>query len=420
VAHEFGHAIGLGHSFSNDLQWLPPQYGADAEYDNQFDLMSSAHIFTKPGGTFGGAPPFLDVHHIEEMGWMPRSRIITVGAEGINSRTIKLAALTHSSASGDLVARVLFDNNDQFHYYTVEYRIADGWDSGWANVVVAICRDSPSTPACATQKSLSVAYPNAMIMINEVQDNDISRTGSGKPPSGYSGGSYYTSLLRQLGQYAGSGDGTPDQSLSAHGVTISVVSMSGDTASVKITTKYQPKCASGYTPREATAGDEVCVTPKEHAQAIAENGDPHRSGQSGCRHGYVRRGAYDGDTVCVTPAEHTAIVTENEDATLHVVFNEYGPLKCREGYVWRQADDLDYVCVTPATRQQTASENAASKSHSSGSGCRSGYAARKAYPGDSVCVTPSERSQAESDNGQTAKRILNQAAFAPAHMERLS
>jgi len=37
-----------------------------------------------------------------------------------------------------------------------------------------------------------------------------------------------------------------------------------------------------------------------------------------------------------------------------------------------------------------------------------------------VCVTPSERSQAESDNGQTAKRILNQAAFAPAHMERLS
>ena len=76
---------------------------------------------------------------------------------------MQLAALSHPEAPGYRMIRVPFDGKDRFHYYTVEYRVADGWDSG---------------------------IPGSTLMINEVNSN----------------GSYYqTTLQRQLGSYAGTG-----------------------------------------------------------------------------------------------------------------------------------------------------------------------------------------------------------------------
>jgi hypothetical protein len=415
IAHEFGHGIGLGHSFSNDLAWLPASYGADGEYDNQFDLMSAANIFTNSKDAFGGSPPFLDAHHLEEMGWLPMSRVLDVGGEGLNARTVTLAALTHPEASGYLAIRVLFDPNDRFHYYTVEFRKADGWDSGWANVTVKPCSgsDAATTAGCKTDKKLSVTYPNAMIMINEVQKNDVHRTGSASAPAPYQNGSYYSVLLRQLGAFAGSGDGAPDQSLKANGVTIAVEKVSGDQATVKITTTYKPKCASGYVQRDAGAGDAVCVLPDERAATLAENAAAasHHAGHGDdCKAGYVKRDAYEGDAVCVTPAQRDAAHAQDAAAAEHVKFNEYGPLTCKEGYVWRQADDRDYVCVSPAIRQRIATENAAAEKNRSGDKCRAGLVFRGAYPGDEVCVSPASRTEAETDNAAAAQRIQQPAS----------
>jgi M6 family metalloprotease-like protein len=322
IAHEFGHGIGLGHSFSNDLKWVPPGQGADAEYDNQFDLMSSGHIFADPTGAFGGGPPFLDAHHLDELGWLPMSRIVDVGGDGVSSRTVTLAALTHPEASGYLLARVLFDARDQFHYYTVEFREADGWDSGWKDKTIKA-------------NGLSVTYPNAMIMINEVQKFDVGRTDPAtgkfvKPPTPYMNGSYYTSLKLELGPYAGSGNGAPVQALSENGVTISLVSIGSDRATVKISTNFRSNpgwtefgpltCKEGYVWRAADDIDYVCVTPAARQEAADENGaaSMHRRGGD-CNAGYVLRAAFPGDKVCVTPAQAATARDDNARASERIM-----------------------------------------------------------------------------------------------------
>ena len=163
-----------------------------------------------------------------------------------------LAALTHPEALGYLPVRVPFDSNDRFHYYTIEYRTPDSWDSG---------------------------IPASIVMINENKNN----------------GSYYQTTLRQrqLGSYAGTGDGPPLQTITANGVSVSVQSTSGDQATVQVSTQYALACAQGYVWREASEIDRVCVTPATRSQAAADNsaaGSRHLPNSKTCVQGYVSWG----------------------------------------------------------------------------------------------------------------------------------
>jgi len=378
IAHEFGHGIGLNHSWSNDVTWKDAAWAGGGEYDNPWDLMSAANVYVDPTGVFGGGPPLLNGHHLDEMGWVPKSRILTLGVDGILSREVTLAALTHPEASGSLLVRIPFDAGDRFHYYTVEYRTADGWDSG---------------------------IPANIVMINEVQNN----------------GSYYqTTLIRQLGSFAGTGDGPPVQSLDVNGVKITVKTMAGHQATVDVSTTFALPCAQGYVWREASAIDRVCVTGAVRAQAAADNaqaGSRHLPNSTTCVQGFVWREAYPGDVVCVTGATRAQAKADNAQAYDHV--NEglvsYGPNTCKFGYVWRDGDDSDYVCVTGAMRAQAAADNAAAGSrHVPNSDiCVQGYVWREAWPGDHVCVTPATRSQAKSDNDQATQRLERLFALGP-------
>jgi len=380
IAHEFGHGIGLNHSWSNDVTWKDASWAGGGEYDNPWDLMSAANVYVDPTGAFGGGPPLLDAHHLDELGWIPKSRILTLGVDGILSRTITLAALTHAEASGYLLARIPFDGSDRFHYYTVEYRTADSWDSG---------------------------IPASIVMINEVKNN----------------GSYYqTTLIRQLGADAGTGNGPPLQSISVNGVSIAVEGTSGNQATIKISTQFALACAQGYVWREASPIDRVCVTPATRTQTAADNASAasrHLPNSTTCVQGYVWREAYPGDVVCVTPATRAQARTDDANAYAHV--NEslvtYGPDTCQNGYVWRDADDSDYVCVSSQVRAQALADNAAAAGrHISGSDtCVQGYVWREAWPGDHVCVTPATRSQAQSDNGQATQRLWKLFAAAPSN-----
>ena len=74
-------------------------------------------------------------------------------------------------------------------------------------------------------------------MINEVKNN-----------SSY----YQTTLIRQLGTFAGTGNGPPVQSIALSGVTISVVGASGNQATIKVATQFALPCAQGYVWREAS------------------------------------------------------------------------------------------------------------------------------------------------------------------------
>jgi hypothetical protein len=378
IAHEFGHGVGLEHSWSNDVTWKDASWAGGGEYDNPWDLMSAANVYVDPTGDFGGGPPDLDGHHLDEMGWVPKSRILTLGVDGILSRTVTLAALTHPEASGYLLARIPFDSTDRFHYYTLEYRTPDSWDAG---------------------------IPASIVMINEVKNN----------------GSYYqTTLIRQLGSFAGTGDGPPVQSLSVNGVNIAVKGTSGNTAMIEISTQFALNCAQGYVWREASPIDRVCVTPATRTATAADNaqaGARHEPNSTTCNQGYVWREAYPGDVVCVTPATRAQAKTDDAEAYAHV--NEslvsYGPNTCQQGYVWRDGDDYDYVCVSGATRSQTAADNAAAGGrHVANSDiCLQGYVWREAWPNDHVCVTPATRAEAAADNGQATARLEKLFAMLP-------
>jgi hypothetical protein len=377
MSHEVGHGLGFSHSFSDNT--------TGAEYDDPWDMMSAYNVFAdpRPGARFGNAGPGFNAPHVDEMGWLPRLRIFTAGADGTSTRTITLAALNHPEAAGYLIARVPFDPGDLFHYYTVEFRRADGFDGG---------------------------LPASTVMIHEVKLDP-------------SAGVYHTYLLRQ-----NAAPGRPPvQSLNANGVTISInsVNEAANQAVVTISDQIVDRCLQGFVWREASPADHVCVTPAVRAEAASDNGQAAARREPGggafgpdtCRQGFVWREAFANDHVCVPPATRSAAAADNQAAAgrhnpAQAVF---GPNTCAQGFVWREADQSDFVCVSGAERATVRTENATPTLHRHPGGgafgpdtCDNGFVWRDAYPGDHVCVTPARRGQAWADNGQAHARLMKQ------------
>jgi hypothetical protein len=398
-AHEFGHAINLEHSFSNDPDYQNACWSQIGEYDNQWDLMSAAHIYVDPTHDWGGGPPFLDAYHLDEMGWLPQSRVFTLGLNGILAGTVTIAALTHPEASGYLLTRVPFDSADPFHYYTIEYRTVDSWDSGIPDNIVLInevkldtkdnlyrtylIRAASASSGCPTNKCATTACPTCRCPCS--------------PP---------------LTHPCSKGNGAPNQTVTANGVNITVQSTAATQATINISTEFALPCAQGYVWRQATSVDRSCVTPAARTQAANDNaaaGSRHVSGSDNCIEGYVWRQVDPSDHVCVTPATRTQ--TQNDTAQSYNNVDQtratYGPLTCKTGYVWRNIDDQDYVCVSYATQAQVQADNAAAGSrHVNGSDtCIEGYVWRQAFPSDHVCVTGATRTQTQTDNSQGSSYI---------------
>ena len=75
--------------------------------------------------------------------------------------------------------------------------------------------------------------------------------------------------------------------------------------------------------------------------------------RQGCAGAFVPREAYAGDTVCVEPRVHDRAIADNIAAPSRTLPNGL----CMRGYLWRRARPEDHVCVTPETRAQTQSDN---------------------------------------------------------------
>lgn len=310
-AHEFGHGLCLNHSWTNDYYFYGPPAAsntppyssrAGGDYGNRWDTMSYGLVYTaatSPENTYAGGPG-LDAYHLDALGWIPESRILTLGSDGVLTRTVTVAPLNHPERSGYLLVRVPFDAKDPFHYFTIEYQTSDGWNSG-----------IPNTP---------------QILINEVVQPSVADLRAFPAyPTGWQ--TYYTTFLQRAPSSSpGANDGALLQNMTQFGATVAVQGTPGDVATVK-----------------ATAGI-------ANAQIFGPNA---------CAEGYVWREADDKDYVCVTPAIRQATHEDNAAAATRHLPNS---ATCNTGYVWREAYPGDQVCVTPGMRTQVANDNAAAGS----------------------------------------------------------
>jgi hypothetical protein len=290
MAHEVGHGLGLKHSYSDDPTPRGSSWAGPGEYDDPWDVMSWARVYKGRADRFGRTPPGLNAYHRDRMGWLPRSRIMTFGADGTTAGTVSIAALGHSDVPGPQLVRVPFDASDRFHYYTIEYRRKDGWDS---------------------------SIPADVVLLHEIVR--------------HANGHYYATLLRER-----SGERPARQNLDENGVSISVVSATGDRAMVKIDrpsakdgrrdparSVWGPNaCKPGYVWREADESDWVCVSMTTRAQVQTDNAqavsrrDLSRvsSAPDACKANFVQRGAFPGDLVCVTAAARAQVIEDNKAA----------------------------------------------------------------------------------------------------------
>ena len=316
-AHEFGHGLNLNHSWTNDYYFYGPPAASDqppyssragGDYGNLWDTMSYGNVYSataSPASTQGGGPG-LDAYHLDALGWIPLSRILTLGADGTTTRTVTLAPLNHPERSGYLLVRVPIDRNDPFHYFTIEYQTNDGWDSG---------------------------IPGKQILINEVVQPSVADLRAfPNYPTGWA--TYYTTFLQRAASSSpGANDGIPLRKALTHSVRTSTYkALQADVASVQRATAafadaqiYGPNtCAEGYVWREADDRDYVCVSPSTRQQTSADNavaGKRHAPGSTNCKTGYVWREAYPEDKVCVTPTTRTQAKSDNAAGSRYMKTN---------------------------------------------------------------------------------------------------
>ncbi|MGO1054107.1 hypothetical protein [Crossiella sp. CA198] len=275
AAHEMLHGYGLGHSFSDDPTYRNVEWAQIGEYDNPWDIQSAMNIHTFQTARFGTSAVGLNGYFRDKLGWLGRDRVFTLGADGVRTRTITLSALETPGTAGTQLLRIPFDANDPYRYYTVEFRKKTGWSAG---------------------------IPADIVLLNEVRN-----------------GTPY--LLRTRG-----GDRHPVQSLDANGVSVRINGVSGNTATVTVSTNT----VQGNT-----------------------------YGPNACKSGWVWRDGDQQDYVCVSHAVRQQNATDNNLASTRWYNGPYGPHTCVQGFVWRDAWPGDDVCVTPANRQQARNDNAA-------------------------------------------------------------
>jgi hypothetical protein len=367
--HEISHGFGLDHSHSDNSS--RPNAG---EYGDPYDGMSYIGVLGRATTNFGNGGPGFNAFHLDRMGWLGRSEVRVFGADGVASATVTLTALYRSGFGGTRLVRIPYDPADLNRYFTVELRMATGWDSGFGSPIVLIHESRPHTP-----------------------------------------GNYRGFLQRDIM------DGPPSQSLSRNGVTIRVLSVdaANGTAQVSIQSELPGRCLPGYVWREAGPNDRVCVTgavrtaTRQDNAAAASRRSPTGgpSGPDTCKPGFVWREAFAGDHVCVAGAVRTAARQENAAAASRVnpARFSFGPNTCQAGFVWREADDRDWVCVPPATRNETRQENALAATRRVGrtNTCITGFVWREAYPvDDKTCVPGTSRTRARNDNATADSRRM--------------
>ncbi len=117
VGHEMGHSLGLPHSSG--------PYGAT--YDSYWDVMSSGGGCQYEDPEFGCIGVHTIAYHKDMLGWLTPSQRFDVSVS--NPRTIRLQRLAVPATGTDYRMAKIPIGGSPTHFYTVETRLAAGYDS---------------------------------------------------------------------------------------------------------------------------------------------------------------------------------------------------------------------------------------------------------------------------------------------------
>lgn len=121
VAHEWAHALGLGHS---------RQEGNGNDYADPWDIMSAYGVRSVPGGRYDRVGPGMNAANMAIAGWLDETRVWTPPADG--EYFVTLRPLHRRDLDGYLAARV--------GEVYVELRMNEGWDAGFEGPMVLLHR----------------------------------------------------------------------------------------------------------------------------------------------------------------------------------------------------------------------------------------------------------------------------------------
>ncbi|KAI1727887.1 hypothetical protein DdX_00025 [Ditylenchus destructor] len=365
LTHEMVHSFFIGHSYSDRKIRVFP-YALSGEYDDRYDLMSTANAYMHRS-KYGMSGPGLNGAHLDFLGWLPLDRLLYFGRDGRQNYTLRLSSLSvpHNSTRGWLLVMIPYDRNDPHNYYTVELRTPHRFDLG---------------------------ITQASVLIHRVQKV---------------GESYYSVLLSQAHDFYELTENTEwvkflEANTAGHFqlLRVTVRRIYAHDADIHISSTFDPnECHLGETTHSVVALD-----PRSDVSHVClSNAD--RNGVSGDTN----------DTSLIDRVVPTDVDLQRQFArkNFYNLQSTIGANACRTGHIWRALDAYDYVCVTPKRQEIVMNETNKQEERIglNGTGCSEPFLPRRAFPSDDICVTPSEKFRTFRENIQSSHQLLHFAFF---------